>query len=234
MTAFSARRRAEEFDSLVEGTSTGRAHDARYADFLDIVASLRDAPRRAAAAGVRRRPARAADGRGRHRAGARRRRAPALHACRGPPARPRPPDRRRPPARSPSSGPPPRWRWPPSPPCRARRSTRSSGAIENAETGFSSRRGRQGQPPAGQRVRPARRGHRAQPRQGDLEDSAAIADTLNTFTEQATAASDLLLADYAATGDESSIAELRDFTAESMQTAGRARGGRARARPATS
>ena len=43
MTAFTARRRAEEFDSLVEGTSTGR-DDARYADFLDIVAQLRSAP----------------------------------------------------------------------------------------------------------------------------------------------------------------------------------------------
>ncbi|MGH3335608.1 MAG: hypothetical protein ACRDOZ_07285, partial [Nocardioides sp.] len=55
-------------------------------------------------------------------------------------------------------------------------------------------------------------------RDGRLEDSAAVADTLNTFTRQAIEASDLLLTDYAATGDESSIAELRDFTGESMQT----------------
>ena len=61
MTAFTARRRAEEFDSLVEGTSTGR-DDARYAEFLDIVAQLalgagaRGPPR------VRQRPPRAADG----------------------------------------------------------------------------------------------------------------------------------------------------------------------------
>jgi len=41
---FGARRRAEEFHSLVEDTSTGGLHDARYADFLDIVASLRDTP----------------------------------------------------------------------------------------------------------------------------------------------------------------------------------------------
>ena len=55
-------------------------------------------------------------------------------------------------------------------------------------------------------------------RDGRLEDGAAIADTFNTFTRQAIEASDLLLTDYAATGDESSIAELRDFTGESMQT----------------
>ncbi|MGH3308254.1 MAG: hypothetical protein ACRDOX_11250, partial [Nocardioides sp.] len=41
---FGARRRAEEFHSLVEDPSTGGLHDARYADFLDIVASLRDTP----------------------------------------------------------------------------------------------------------------------------------------------------------------------------------------------
>jgi hypothetical protein len=55
-------------------------------------------------------------------------------------------------------------------------------------------------------------------RDGQFEDGAAIADTLNTFTRQAIEASDLLLADYAATGDEKSIAELRDFTGQSMQT----------------
>ncbi|HEU5454413.1 MAG TPA: hypothetical protein VFU85_01885, partial [Nocardioides sp.] len=41
---FGARRRAEEFNTLVEDPSTGGLHDARYAEFLDIVASLRDAP----------------------------------------------------------------------------------------------------------------------------------------------------------------------------------------------
>ncbi len=37
-TAFTARRRAEEFNSLVEGASTS---DARYADLLELVGSLR-------------------------------------------------------------------------------------------------------------------------------------------------------------------------------------------------
>ena len=43
-----------------------------------------------------------------------------------------------------------------------------------------------------------------------------IADTLNTFTDQATEASDLLLADYSHTGQASSIAQLRDFASASL------------------
>ena len=53
--------------------------------------------------------------------------------------------------------------------------------------------------------------------QGSAED---IEQTLNTFAEQATEASDLLLADYAQTGDESSVNQLRDFTAESIALLG--------------
>ncbi len=55
-------------------------------------------------------------------------------------------------------------------------------------------------------------------RTGALEDGPAIADTLNAFTEQSTEASDLLLSDYAETGDEGSIRDLRDFTSGSMQS----------------
>lgn len=51
---------------------------------------------------------------------------------------------------------------------------------------------------------------------GDLGDDERIARTLGTFTEQATAGADLLLADYASTGRESSIATLRDFASSSM------------------
>ena len=43
MTAFTARRRAAEFDALVEDPSTGRS-DARYAEFLAIVEGLRAVP----------------------------------------------------------------------------------------------------------------------------------------------------------------------------------------------
>ena len=50
----------------------------------------------------------------------------------------------------------------------------------------------------------------------DSRDTLAIADTLNVFTDQATQASDLLLSDYAQTGQQASISELRDFTADSL------------------
>lgn len=42
---FPAQRRAEQFDSLVEGTSTGRSDDARYAELLEVVHAVRSTPR---------------------------------------------------------------------------------------------------------------------------------------------------------------------------------------------
>ncbi|MGB0099618.1 MAG: DUF5667 domain-containing protein [Nocardioides sp.] len=53
-------------------------------------------------------------------------------------------------------------------------------------------------------------------RQDGAVDDLRIATTLNAFTDQATQASDLLLADYAHTGDESSITALRDFSTSSL------------------
>jgi hypothetical protein len=50
----------------------------------------------------------------------------------------------------------------------------------------------------------------------DTAGSTRVADTLNAFTQQATAGSDLLVADYQATGDQSSITAVRTFTATSM------------------
>jgi hypothetical protein len=51
----------------------------------------------------------------------------------------------------------------------------------------------------------------------DAEDHpAAIADTLDDFTAQATEASDLLLSSFAAKGDDATVVDLRSFTAESM------------------
>jgi hypothetical protein len=50
----------------------------------------------------------------------------------------------------------------------------------------------------------------------DLGDDERIASTLGTFTEQATAGADLLLADYAHNDRASSIATLRDFASSSM------------------
>ncbi|WP_372733759.1 DUF5667 domain-containing protein [Nocardioides sp.] len=52
----------------------------------------------------------------------------------------------------------------------------------------------------------------------DDVDPVAVTETLNTFTTQATEASDLLIADYQATGSEASINELRDFAASSIET----------------
>ena len=48
------------------------------------------------------------------------------------------------------------------------------------------------------------------------QDDLAVADTLNAFTDQAAQASDLLLADYDQTGNQSSVDQLRAFTARSL------------------
>jgi hypothetical protein len=55
-------------------------------------------------------------------------------------------------------------------------------------------------------------------RTSDLDESDTIASTLNTFSEQSLAASELLLDDYADTRDPSSLADLNQFTAASMET----------------
>jgi hypothetical protein len=52
--------------------------------------------------------------------------------------------------------------------------------------------------------------------QQDEVDAVAVSETLTTFADQATEASELLMADYAATGSEDSINELRDFAASSI------------------
>lgn len=55
-------------------------------------------------------------------------------------------------------------------------------------------------------------------RQGDPDavDEARIERTLDTFSDQATEAADLLLADYANNGNAASIAQLRDFASSSL------------------
>ena len=55
-------------------------------------------------------------------------------------------------------------------------------------------------------------------RQGEVDapTEARIERTLDTFTDQATEASDLLIADYANTGHADSIAQLRDFASSSL------------------
>ena len=214
---FGARRRAEEFHSLVEDTSTGGLHDARYADFLDIVASLRDTPV------AQPRPDFVVDLREQLMTEAQ----TVLVATDE--ARLTLPSRRT--ARRPA---------------RERRIAAAAAGVAIVGATTSMAMAAQSALPgdalyplkrliegaeAGIAVNEADKGAAllanasgrlaeitALSRDGRLEDGAAVADTLNTFTRQAIEASDLLLTDYAATGDESSIAELRDFTGESMQT----------------
>ena len=215
---FGARRRAEEFHSLVEDPSTGGLHDARYAEFLDIVASLRDVPE------AQPRPAFVADLREQLMSAAE-----TVLVASDDDARLALPTRRRG-AR----------------PVRERRIAAAAAGlavvgattsmamaaqsalpgdalyplkrmIEGAETGLAVNEGEKGETllaNASGRLAEIS----ALSRDGRLEDGAAVAGTFNDFTRQSIEAADLLLTDYAATGDESSIAELRDFTGESMQT----------------
>jgi hypothetical protein len=88
-------------------------------------------------------------------------------------------------------------------------------AIENAQTGLT----------MGDQAKGATLLSNAQDRLDELtrltargDDQAAMSQTLTDFTDQATEASDLLLADYAQTGHTDSIAELRDFTATSLDS----------------
>jgi len=212
---FSVRRRAEEFDSLVEGLSTG--DDTRYAELLELVSTLRAAPAPQArpefVTSLREQLMLAAD---------------TLLV----------PDVSRDSARLVL---PTRTK-----PVRERRIAAAVGgiaivgattsmamaaqsalpgdvlyplkrAIENAEAGISVNNGQKGATllaTASGRLDEVT----ALTSGGRADDGTAIAETLNTFTEQATEASDLLLTDYATTGHESSISDLRDFTAESMDT----------------
>jgi hypothetical protein len=87
--------------------------------------------------------------------------------------------------------------------------------IERAHTGLSVGEGNKGTTmlaSASDRLTEAE----ALAREDGLGDELRVAGSLSTFTEQATEASDLMFADYTHTGDESSIAELRDFASSSL------------------
>ncbi len=208
---FAARRRAEAFHSLIEGEE--RLHDARYAEFQAIVDSLRAQPP------VEARPEFVSTLRERLMTAADTLLVPDDEARLTLPARK---------------------------PARERRIAVTVGgvaivgattsmalaaqsalpgdtlyplkrAIENAQTGLNLDEGDRGATLLANAT-----GRLAEVRalssDGVGEDGAAIAQTLTVFTEQAVEASDLLLSDYAETGNESSIAELRDFTGASMET----------------
>lgn len=210
---FSARRRAEEFDALIDSSTGHDLSDARYAEFLEIVSALRDVPAAQA------RPEFVSSLREQLMLAARTELVPSEEARLALPVRRRPRDRRiaaavggfaivgatTSMAMAAQSALPGDALYP------------LKRAIENVEAGISVNEGQKGATllaNASGRLDEIT----ALSRAGRLEDTTAIAETLNTFTDQAAAASDLLLSDYASTGDESSIAELRDFTALSMET----------------
>jgi len=217
---FAARRRAEEFASLVDAPSTGRSGDPRYDDLLRLVGSLRETipvtARPEFVAGLRERLLTAAD--------------TALVPAAGDATRLRTETERLtlPPRRS----------------ARERRIAAAVGglalvgattsvamaaqdalpgealypvkrAVENARTGLQIHEGDKGVTllaTASGRLDEVS----ALSEQNDGSDTLAIADTLDVFADQATEASELLLADYAEGGDPSSITELRDFTSVSL------------------
>jgi hypothetical protein len=207
---FTAQRRAAEFNDLVEGSSTGRPV-TRDADLLELVGALRSVPQ------VTARPEFVADLRAQLMAEA----ATALV----------PPDTSK-------------LRLPDRRPARERRfaavvggiavvgvttgvAVASQGAlpgdslypikraIESAHTGLSVGEGSKGTTMLGNATDRLDEVD-ALTHQDGLADELRVADTLNTFTDQATEASDLLLADYDHTGDADSIAKLRDFASSSL------------------
>ncbi len=214
---FSARRRADEFDSLVEAAASGqRVEDARFAELLEVVGTLRSTPAPEA------RPEFVADLRSRLMTAA----AEELVAVAPTPAERLTVTQRRTP--------------------RERRLAVAVGgvailgattsmavaaqtalpgdvlyplkrALENAQTGV-----RVDDASKGSSLLANARGRLAEidelTRSENGQDLVAIEDTLEAFADQATEASDLLLADYAETGAETSIVELQDFTAQSMAT----------------
>ena len=214
---FAARRRAEEFQTMVEG-STDRGSDARLDDLLEIVETLRDVPT------VTARPEFVAELREQLLDEART--APAstskdvdaaarLTLTRSTPAR-----------------------------RRERRLAAAIGglAIVGATTGMAvaSQSALPGDPlyPLKRAIENVQTGVQADDdakgkalldnASGRLEevdqlsrgskDAEAISETLQTFTDQADEASELLLSDYAENGRESSVEKLREFTADSMAT----------------
>lgn len=214
--AFTARRRAEEFQAAVEN-STDRGSDARFGEFLEVVETLRDVPpitarpefvvelreqlldeARAAArtskgveAAARLTISRSAPGRRRER-----RLAAAIGglaiigATTGM-------------AVASQSALPGDPLYP------------LKRAIENAQTGVQS-----DEDAKGKALLDNASGRLEEVDQLSREgnDADAISETLQTFSDQASEASELLLSDFAETGQEDSVEELRAFTADSMTT----------------
>jgi hypothetical protein len=220
MTAvFATRRRAEEFAALVESRSAGDPGDPRYDDLLRLVGTLRETspatPRAEFVAGLRARLMTAAD--------------TALVPA----------------AATQAPGETERLTLPARRPARERRIAAAVGglalvgattsmamaaqdalpgdvlypvkrAIENVRTGIQLGEGDKG---VTLLANASGRLEEVGALSEDASDTDAveIAATLGVFTDQASEASDLLLAEYAQSGDSASISELRDFTGESLE-----------------
>ena len=215
--AFTARRRAEEFNSLVENTSTRALTDARYVEVLEIVEAMRQV------SPAQPRPGFVADLRERLMVAAETVLAPATDAelrARLTVAPRRTPRERRFAAAiaglaivgattsmavAAQTAMPGDTLYP------------LKRALENARAGVQVDEGDRGSTlleNAAGRLEEVDVLSREEP-DGS---SPVIAETLQSFTTQATEASDLLLASYESTGREGSISELRTFTADSMAT----------------
>ena len=210
---FTARRRADEFQSMVEGASTDRDSDARLAEFLELVETLRETPvitARPEFVGELREQL-IDEARTIARTGKGVEAAARLTVVRS--------DRRR-----------------------ERRMAAAVGglALVSASTGMAvaSQSALPGDPlyPLKRAIENAQTSVQAdeddkgktllENASGRLDevdqlsresdDGDTIAATLQTFTEQASEASELLLKDYAETGKKDSVEELRSFTADSM------------------
>ncbi len=214
--AFTARKRAEEFNSLVEGTSTSELTSARYVDVLELVEAMRYV------APVQARPAFVADLRERLMVAAEVALQPAADAgvtARLTVAPHRSPRERRlavaiggfaivgattSMALAAQSALPGETLYPLK---RALENAHAGVQVDETDKGATLLANASGRLEEVDRLS----------REGGLDqDAAVITQTLQAFTHQATAASDLLLSSYQDTGQETAIAELRDFTADSL------------------
>ncbi|SFI99989.1 DUF5667 domain-containing protein [Nocardioides psychrotolerans] len=213
--AFTARRRAEEFNSLVENASTRELTDARYVNVLELVEALRHVTP------VQARPTFVADLRERLMIAAETALAPSPDAelkARLTVAPRRTPRERRiavamggfaivgattSMALAAQTALPGDTLYP------------LKRALENAQAGVQVDEGDKGSTLL---ANASGRLEEVDKLSREKRDSATlvIAETLQAFTSQATEASDLMLASYESTGQEASISELRNFAADSM------------------
>jgi hypothetical protein len=216
-SVFASRRRAEEFNSLVEAPRTGAARpasDAHLEEFLTIVESLRDVP------AAEPRPEFVASLRAELMAAADTLLVPATDDRLALPARNARRDRRLAAAIgglavvgastsmavAAQSALPGEMLYP------------LKRAMEDAQTGVAS--GSDAQALSLLDSATSRLGEvRELGREGELTDEAgAVSSTFTDFGTQANRAADLVLADYAETGDRDLVRQLNDFTGASMDT----------------